>query len=212
MKNKLAAYVASCLIGTALLASPAFASNHTNDENSPWLVRVRALGVLPETSGSSVSTLGGSLKISNQVTPELDISYFFTKNIAAELVLATVRHEVRATTGNTDLGNVWLLPPTLTAQYHFDTGTRFKPYLGAGVNYTHFYNETPGATNNVHYKNTFGPALQVGTDVKITDHWVFNLDVKKVYIRPDVSVNHGAITSNAHIDPWLVGVGFGYRF
>jgi outer membrane protein len=79
MKNKLATYVASCLIGTTLLASPAFASNHTSEENSPWLVRVRALGVLPETSKSTVGApLGGSLKIDNQVTPELDISYFFT--------------------------------------------------------------------------------------------------------------------------------------
>ena len=78
---------------------------------------------------------------------QLDLTYFFTKNIAAELVLGVTPHTVNGTGGITPFGKVgdaWLLPPTLPLQYHFDTGTAFKPYVGGGVNYTIFFDESTG--------------------------------------------------------------------
>ena len=211
MKNKLFAYILGAAIAVATLSTAASAAETGGD--SPWLIRVHALGVLPDSSGSKTTlSPSGTLHIDNTVVPELDISYFFTKNISSELVLATTKHDVKATTGNTNLGSVWLLPPTLTAQYHFFTDQKIQPYLGAGINYTRFYGAKSGAVDSIHYKNTFGPAFQAGADYKLDNHWLLNLDVKKVYIRPDVSIDGGAITSKAQIDPWLVGVGVGYRF
>ncbi|MDF1687936.1 MAG: outer membrane protein [Parvibaculaceae bacterium] len=180
-------------------------------EDSPWLVRARAVMVVPDES-ASVTVLGGSVDIDTTVIPEIDITYFFSENWAAELVLGTSNHEVTATPSNTDLGDVWLLPPTLTLQYHFSPKAQFRPYIGAGVNYTMFYGEDSGAAASIDYDNAFGVALQGGMDYDLGDNWVFNVDVKKIWLSTDVSINGGAITADVDIDPWFFGTGIGYRF
>lgn len=210
MKIKLiSALVAGSLLSTAV---PAFAE-------SAWLVRLRGLGVLPDVSSSPINIIGGEVtKASNQVVPELDFSYFITPNVAAELILATSRHSVNATNtalGTVDLGKVSVLPPTLTLQYHLDLSSQFKPYVGAGINYTYFYhvNNGPVATN-IDYGSSVGPALQLGTDFTINDNWSFNIDVKKIWIKSNVTVYtpNATLGTRVHIDPWVVGLGLGYRF
>jgi outer membrane protein len=207
---------------------------------NPWMIRLRVLGVLPDTGGSTVnvgnpiipalSSPNSGLSMSNQVIPELDISYFFTKNVAAELILGVTRHSI---TGNGSLtplpiGKSWLLPPTLTLQYHFTELGAFKPYIGAGVNYTVFFSQSaanvptfvPGAaavlsTTNLSVSNAFGAAVQFGFDYMIDRHWGLNVDVKKLWLRPDyTAVVNGAIpvSGRANIDPWLVGGGLTYKF
>lgn len=181
------------------------------------LIRLRGIGVLPDESGTT--NIGGDVDIGNAYVPELDFTYFFTKNLAAELILATARHDVKvkdSAIGNVDLGSVYLLPPTLTLQYHLFTSQRISPYLGAGINYTIFYGvDEPGGgvVNDVDYDNEFGWVLQAGLDFAIDDRWSFNLDAKKLFLPANVKVNGGAVKSrNADIDPWIVGFGFGYRF
>ncbi len=183
------------------------------------LVRFRGLAVVPQESGTT-NAIGGSAEIDNSVVPELDFTYFFTENIAAELILATTPHDVKmkgtALGRDVDLGDVWLLPPTLSLQYHFMPKKAFSPYIGAGLNYTFFLNEDKGndpAVNKVEYEDGFGYALQAGFDYQIDDRWSFNFDVKKLFLETDVKVNGGAIkANNVDIDPWIVGIGFGYRF
>lgn len=204
---------------------------------NPWMIRLRALGVLPDGNSSvtvtgvpSLSSPNSGLSISNQVVPELDISYFFTKNIAAELILGVTRHAINGTgsLANLPIGKTTLLPPTLTLQYHFDQFGAFKPYVGAGVNYTVFFNNSaanvPAAiagppaivatTTNLHVSNAWGGAVQFGFDYMIDRHWGLNVDVKKLWLRPDFSatVSGLPVTGTAHIDPWLVGAGVTYKF
>ena len=130
------------LFCAALLASATWTTfaGAAAAEGKPWMIRGRVIGVMPsESADLSVAgaALGGSVDISDEYVPELDITYFFNKNIAAELILATTQHDVTATNvaavGGADvkLGDVWVLPPTLTLQYHFDNGGKFKPYVGA---------------------------------------------------------------------------------
>jgi outer membrane protein len=197
------------LLATAALTSTAHA------EEGKWMVRARALGVVPQED-SSISPIGGKAAVDNSVVPEVDVSYFFTDNIAAELIAAVTPHDVNAkgtALGNVDVGSAWLLPPTLTLQYHF-TGlpNGIKPYLGAGINYTHFYNEDAGALNTVEYEDSFGTALQAGVDIPVQDNWYLNLDVKKVFIDTTAKFNGGAVRANVDIDPLLIGAGVGYRF
>jgi outer membrane protein len=148
------------------------------------------------------------------VVPEVDFTYFVTDNIALELIAGTTRHDVSHTPTGIDLGKVSLLPPTLTLQYHFMPKERLSPYVGAGVNYTIFYNEDApgGAVTSIDYDNSFGWALQAGVDYAIADRWYVNLDVKKLFLSTDVSINGGAINAKVDLDPWLFGVGVGYRF
>ncbi|MFP3480474.1 OmpW family outer membrane protein, partial [Burkholderia sp. SIMBA_057] len=88
-----------------------------------------------------------------------------------------------------------LLPPTLTAQYHFFPKERVSPYVGAGINYTLFYREDAANKANgiglritdTDYENRFGWALQAGVDVALTGNWSLNLDVKKIFLKTDVT-------------------------
>ncbi|MER9612217.1 OmpW family protein [Mesorhizobium sp. M0312] len=184
---------------------------------SPWQIRLRALGVVTQDSGYVNAVPGSDLSYSNTVTPELDISYFFTDNIATELILGTTYANIdgQGTIGGLGkIGKVWLLPPTLTLQYHFTDLGAFKPYVGAGVNYTRFYNQDAGSADDLKVKNTFGTALQVGFDYMVDQHWGVNFDVKKLFLKPDfdVTVDGAKLTGKAALDPWLIGAGVTYRF
>ena len=220
------------LLIAALLASTTFTTvaGVAAAEDNPWMVRGRLIGVLPsESADLSVAgaALGGDVKISNEYVPELDISYFFTKNIAAELILATTQHSVKATNvsavggANVDLGDVWVLPPTLTVQYHFTDMGQFKPYVGAGVNLTLFYNEDEGpVADSIDYDSSVGPALQVGFDYDLDGQpggWAFNADVKKIWINTEATVDFttalgATVKADVDINPIVVGLGFGYKF
>lgn len=212
------AVLASVLLMTGSAYAADFSGNGPTgiDIVSPWQVRLRALGVLPQDSGSVTGVAGSDLKASDTVIPELDISYFFTKNIAAELILGTTYSRISGdgSLAGVNVGKTWLLPPTLTLQYHFTDFGAFKPYIGAGVNYTMFYsqNAAGGAITDLKVKNAFGAALQIGADYMINDHWGFNVDVKKIFLRPDFELNGGALKGTAKLDPWLVGAGLTYRF
>ncbi|WP_352766495.1 OmpW family protein [Mesorhizobium sp. M0146] len=184
---------------------------------NPWQVRLRALGVITEDSGYVNAVPGSGLSYSNTVTPELDVSYYFTDNIATELILGTTYANIEGQGAIGALGNVgkvWLLPPTLTLQYHFTNFGAFKPYVGSGVNYTIFYNQHAGSAHALKVKNTFGTALQVGFDYMVDQHWGVNFDVKKLFVKPDfdVTVDGAKLKGKAELDPWLIGAGVTYRF
>jgi len=184
---------------------------------SPWKVRLRGIYVLTNNKGLVHGIDGSDLSYSNTTIPELDISYFFNENIAAELVLGTTFADINGA-GSIDglgkIGKTWLLPPTVTLQYHVTNFGDFKPYVGAGLNYTMFYDQKAKSADMLDIENSFGPALQVGFDYRIDDHWDFNVDVKKIFMRPkfDVTVGGTEYTGRAKIDPWLIGTGIGYRF
>jgi len=185
--------------------------------SSPWQIRVRGVGVITEDSGSVNGVAGSDLSYSDSVIPELDISYYFTDNIAAELILGTTFADIDEDGAvGVPVGRAWLLPPTLTLQYHFTDFGAFKPYVGAGVNYSMFYNQSErGGFHNLDVENAFGVALQVGFDYMLDEHWGVNFDVKKIFLETDWSADHdslGALSGKAKIDPWLIGGGITYRF
>lgn len=174
-----------------------------------FMIRARAIQVTPDEHGQ-VSN-GDDVGIDNQTVPEFDFTYFFTPNISAELIAAVTQHNVTSSSG-IKAGDVWLLPPTLTLQYHFTDIPDVIPYVGAGINYTHFFNEDGGTLARAVYDDSIGPVFQVGADVPISNHWYFNLDVKKVYISTDVRFSPSGVTADVDIDPWIFGLGVGYRF
>ena len=108
-------------------------------EKGDFVVRARATYIAPDES-SKLLEIGGlnhDLEVKSNTIPEIDFSYYFTKNIAAELILATgTRHDVNAIANDgsvSKLGSINLLPPTLTAQWHFNPDQAIDPYVGAGV-------------------------------------------------------------------------------
>jgi outer membrane protein len=215
MTNRL---LATATLAGALTASVAAiaAPQAAYAEQGPWLVRGRLLAVLPD-EGASVTVLGGDLEIEDQFVPELDITYFFDKHWAAELILAVTPHEITHKPTGLDIGEVWLLPPTLTVQYHFQPDDPdFRPYIGAGVNYTMFFghDDADPAILDADFDSSVGFALQAGFDIPIDEHWSINVDVKKVWINTDVRLDTtlGPVEADVDINPLIVGVGVAYRW
>lgn len=169
-----------------------------------WMLRFRAAAVLPDASSSPVTGVDAR----NSGSPEVDISYFFTQNIALEAIAATTRHTV--TLNNASLGKVSVLPPTVTLQYHFNPTGSVRPYVGAGINYTRFYNVKLAAPLDVE-RNSWGGALQLGVDFAVGKNSYINLDVKKIYLETDVS-SAGTYLTTLKLDPVVVGIGYGFRF
>ncbi|MGE0754330.1 MAG: OmpW family protein [Alphaproteobacteria bacterium] len=208
---------AALLTGTLLqAAAPAFADTHKPlfdfADESRWIIRARAISVTPDED-STVTGLAAGTKAEADygVAPELDFTYFFTDHIASELILATTRHDMSTNTG-VDLGHVWVLPPTLTLQYHFNPKGQFRPYAGAGLGYIFYYGEDKGGVSSIKYKDGISYALQAGMDFGIDEHWAINADVKKLFHNTDVKINGGNIRADVDLDPWVFGVGIAYRF
>jgi outer membrane protein len=198
-------------LALGLLAALSF--NSIAQEN-PWMVRVRATNLNWENKqDAQLAGAGLNLNAKNQTIPEVDITYFFNKNIAAELVLSyPQRVEVKA--GQASLGTVTALPPTLLAQYHFTQFGPLKPYVGAGINYTRFgsRNLNAGDTHSVE-KSSVGYAAQIGADYMLTKNWGINLDIKYLQIETDVIVNSsGASAGTLKLSPIATSVGVTYKF
>lgn len=150
------------------------------------------------------------LHVSAKWIPEVDVSYFFTPNWAAELILTyPQKHDV--TLDGQRTGSFKHLPLTLTARYHFLPGAPIDPYVGAGINYTLLskVDILNGAARLEH--DSIGGALQAGVDVRLDGKWSLNVDVKKVQLRSDLDIA-GVRASRLEVDPVLIGVGLGYRF
>jgi outer membrane protein len=201
----------------SLFATPALADDipqsgtpMTGIHAGDVIVRLRSISILPAVRTSdTLSAL--NVGVNNATVPELDFTYMIRDDVGVELILATSRHQLSSSLGG--LGGVGVLPPTLLLQYHFNHAGTVRPYVGAGLNYTLFYN------NGVHAggqpvsvtNHSFGPALQAGIDVDITKKVFLNADIKKIWMKTDASLG-GTPLGTLHIDPLVLGVGVGMKF
>ena len=222
MKKSLIAILVAGLMAPAL----SFA------EKGDVVVRLRATHIAPDEDSKLNTTTGvfaanDKLTVDSNTIPEIDFSYYITKNIAAELILATgTRHDVNISgTNSQKLGTVNLLPPTLTLQWHFNPDQQFDPYAGAGISYIRAMDNGLASTvsitdrtsvaagTGIHIdRNMWGPALQAGVDVNLQDKWLVNFDVKKIWFSADVFANPSTKIDNLDIDPWVVSFGVGKKF
>lgn len=207
-------------VAAVAVAAPAQA------EQGDWLLRGRAILVAPTEDSSGIEPLfpNDEVSVSNSFAPEVDISYFVTDHVALELIAATTKHDVSGKTGIPDavgkLADTWVLPPTLTLQYHFAPKAKVRPYVGAGINYTLFYSE--GASGDlesalgetdVELDDSFGYALQAGVDFDLSDKIFLNLDVKYIDIDTEAKITSGPLVNrvDVSIDPIVIGVGLGIK-
>lgn len=208
---------AAILYSLCSISSGAFATDLTGKD---WLdakrfqLRGRMIDVVPDES-SEVS-VGGKAKVGNGLSPEVDLSYYFTNYVSAEIIAGTTQHSL-SHDGAGDLGRAWVLPPTLTMQYHPMPQNKFSPYIGAGVNYSIFYGEDSATANGVtdlDIDGGFGYAFQAGADYWVDEHWGVNVDIKKLLLNVDAKMNVGGapVTADVDLDPWVIGVGVSYRF
>ena len=199
--------LASLTLLAAALAAPSLRA-----EDGPWMVRLRAVAIQPANKSDAASGIpADAIHVSNKTIPEVDFSYFFSANLAAELIL-TVPQQHDVTLSGAKIGTFKHLPPTLTAQWHFLPGQTVNPYLGAGLNFT-LISDVKLASGALDLsKSSLGAALQVGVDFKVAKNCFINLDAKYVQLKSDVKTAAGAKVTTVKVDPLLLGVGVGYRF
>lgn len=194
------------IVMAAILAAGSVAGAYAQASGEgPWMVRVRSVHL--DSSNKDSTPLG--LSINNKTFGEVDVTYFLSPNLAAELILTMPQKQMVYANGS-EIGSFKHLPPSLLLQYHFTDLKGIKPYVGAGVNYTHFSDVAlpAGVSMDSH---SWGLAFQAGMDIPLDRNWSINLDVKKVYIRSDIYAA-GSSIGRLRVDPILYAVGFGYRF
>lgn len=228
--RKFAGVVAGAALAiVGLLAQPAAAG----DSNGSWMVRLQGTAVITQDKLKSLNSSGlGDLKalgfdaeVSDRVIPTATISYFLNKNLALELFCCFSKHEIElkppaAFAGLAgDVAEAWIFPPIVTLQYHFTGMGALKPYVGAGFQYIHFFNEKTAANtlnaSSVNMSDAFGPALQAGIDFEIGNGWYLNADIKKSWLETKVTWQNsvaGTVQAKDHLDPMTISLGLGYRF
>ncbi len=214
-----------------IVAAPAFAQTDPAPRRGiaagDVLVRVRTILVAPnEKSGSILPAFPGErVGVNDSFMPEVDVTYMATDHIGFELIASTTKHHADGRTGTTGsigkLASTWVLPPTLTAQYHVNPTGKVRPYVGAGLNYTIFWNEKASdglvaavASTDVHMKDSFGWAAQAGVDIDIAPKVFLNLDVKYIDIDTTARLRTTAAGTQRvaiSLDPLVFGVGLGIR-
>lgn len=170
------------------------------------VVRARALHLQFE---NGQNTLPVHVHAGHRWIPEVDVSYFFTPQVAAELVLSYPQ-TVDVKVGGGKAGAIKALPPTLLAQYHFTSLGAFKPYVGAGVNLTLYssrYVLDGAASVN---RSSTGLAGQVGFDYALTDRWLLNVDAKYIQMKTKVRVG-GERIGTLDLNPTGLSIGVGYK-
>ena len=183
-------------------------------QKGDWLLRFGAVNVSPDDSSGGLSgapTVGVAVDDDTQLF--VNITYMLQDNIGLELLAATpFTHTISATgavTGN--IAEVSHLPPTLSLQYHFSPTSSVRPYVGAGINYTTFFDEKATAViTSIKLDDSWGLALQAGLDVDLNKDWFFNADVRYIDIETTATTNLGTV--DVTIDPWVYSVGVGFRF
>ena len=232
MMKKLGALVA---IGLGLAMAPIA---HAGDYDGDFMIRLQGTQLMPQdsltkltsVSGAPVSDLkaaGFDAKLNDSFIPTATLSYFFSKNLAVELFCCFGRAHVdlqapAAFSGlNGRVADATLFPPILTLQYHFDGLGPFKPYVGVGAQYIHYFNAStsrnPLRTTGVSFDDSFGPAVQAGVDFQLGGGWYANLDVKKTWLSTTATWTNSAITggnvvAKVDVDPLTISGGIGYRF
>ena len=230
------------------------------DTFHPFQIRLRATAVIPDGKttfydkvGAILPALGSSAgpggeifaagaKVSTTVIPELDVSYYFTKNIAVEAICCLSKHNVTGTgvLNGLPVGSTWVFPPTVLLQYHFTNFGAFQPYIGVGVNFTAYFGTKSGggsapfftpalgltgvnSVSNLSIGSSWGVAGQVGFDYMLNSNWGLNVDVKRIMMRPTAHalvwntvaaplVGPIPVRAKVNIDPWVVSAGITYRF
>jgi len=206
------------IIMIAMMAIPAAA------ESGDWIVRLRGIQIDPNDSSEQIGDTGSEVGVDSQFTLEIDVTYMLSRSFGLEIIAATARHDLSAAGGalnGADLGSVKVLPPTLTLQWYIIPEGLLNFYVGVGVNWTYFYSYDLSqdladlGVTDIEFGNSFGFAFDGGVNVNLGEHFLINADIKYILLSTDADIMVGNdLLDSVHvdIDPWVFGLGVGYRF
>ncbi|WP_146344751.1 OmpW/AlkL family protein [Phaeobacter marinintestinus] len=196
--------IATLALTTALgaIAAPLAAQSQGD-----WTFGIGVGWVNPKSTSATVAGL--PLSVDEDVRPTFTVEYFFRDNLGIELLAATpFQHDISL--GGTNIASTKHLPPTLSLNYHFPTQTKFKPFVGIGVNYTTFFDEQT-SLGTLNLSDSWGVALHAGADYQVSQNGSLRFDVRWIDINTDATLN-GVALADVEIDPFIVGFSYIHRF
>lgn len=178
-------------------------------DDNRWLVRGAVTNVNPTSSPGSIFNNTAKVNIDDTFGVTGTISYFFTPNIAADLLVGLPPEHDIIVAGNK--ATTKHLPPILSLQYHFSPNSKISPYVGAGVNYTYFLDEKLKDGGKLKLSSSVGLAAQVGVDIRVNPQWTVGADIRYADIDTDVKINNVNV-GNVDVNPTIYSLNVGYRF
>jgi len=203
--------VPTILVAATVLSCTAISASA--EDTDPWVLRVGIHNVDPKSNNGTLA--GGTLKadVGSDTKPTIALEYMLAREWGVE-VLAAVPFEHDIDLNGARAGSTKHLPPTISVQYHFNSGGRMSPFVGLGLNYTLFFSEHttgPLAGTRLSLSDSLGPAVHAGIDFQLSPRWLLTVDARWIKIGTDVKVN-GTKVGSVDIDPLVYGVAIGYQF
>jgi outer membrane protein len=164
---------------------------------------LRVMNISPNVS----SSIPG-LDVDTRTTAEVGLTYFFTREIAGEFGVTQAKHDV--TSNGVNIGTVKITPVNLAVQYHWNMGSPFIPYAGAGINYTKISSVDLGGVGLD--GSSTGGLLEVGANYDLSKRFRLNGDIKKIWLNSDVFAAGGAKLGDLDVNPWTFAVGVAMKF
>ncbi|AQM69684.1 outer membrane protein OmpW [Vibrio campbellii] len=208
----------SSLAVVAALVSPSVFAHSEGD----FILRVGAASVVPNDSSDKILDSQYELEVNSDTQLGLTFGYMFTDNISLEVLAATpFSHDISTDLVGKDIGSTKHLPPTVMVQYYFgDSQSKFRPYVGAGLNYTIFFDEGFNSTgkgaglSDLKLDDSFGLAANVGVDYMINDKWFLNASAWYANIETEATYKAAGAKqkTDVEINPWVFMISGGYKF
>ena len=221
MSARLSQFAAALAVLSAFSPQAAWAQD--SEEFKRWAVSLNATRVFVDEDAPDITLAGGpvpgsNVRIGDATSATVDIGYFFTPNIAADLFLGVpATAEIDGAGSLEPLGTLAKVnygPVILSAQYHLNNLGRVHPYLGVGVGRIVFLNERDRALANFSIDDSWAPAAQVGVRYELGAEWMLNADVRYVPFSTHATGSLGGapVRTRLDIDPILTSAGVTYRF
>ncbi len=196
--------ITTLTLATALagIAVPAFAQSQGD-----FTVGLGAHYIDPTNSFSAPS----GARVGENIRPSLTVEYFVMDNLGVEVLAAwPFKHDLQAA-GAGDIGSTKHLPPTVSVQYHLANSTIITPFVGVGLNYTHFWNAKLDSGTPIKLDDSWGFALHGGVDVGISPNDSLRADVRYIDIDTKATIG-GAPAGSVKLDPWVFGASYVHKF
>jgi outer membrane protein len=234
--------IAACICSAALIDNANAQSEGSVTLSAGWLHIAPQGDATPLTvesiGGVAVNRqlVGTGAHASSTDTVGITTEYYVTDNIGVATLLGLplkvnlVGDGALHKYGN--LGSTRPMPPAIELRYHlFSAESKFRPYLGLGVNYTWFTQVRttnsqfitdslgPGGSARATLSSSWNPVFEVGANYAITKHWSVGTSVNYMPVKTHLTLYGQTATgtpivsrSTLRLDPLSVFVNVAYTF
>lgn len=199
-------------------------------EAGNWLLR-GGYGYISPNDDSGVLTgfPGSGVSVDDSSTFAFTAGYMFTDSVSLELLgIWPANHDVDGEgvlpgLGVSDVGELDVFPPTLSLNYYFMPGSKWRPHIGAGINYTTYFDVSAsgqaraalGGRTDLDVDDSWGLALNAGLDYLVNDRFFLSGGLWYIDMSADATLT-GTVAGNLpvdiDVDPFVFMLGGGVRF